>query len=261
MMDSRNGSSDRTKSRSIKNQLALTNQKLLFWFGCSAIVRFGQAHYEIDIAEYGPLPTGPKIFAANHPSTIDPIMLLALAPEQMSILVTGDVFKIPLFGPYLRAAGHIPVVRGRDREAFDEALRLLKAGRSIGIFPEGSLSPLGAEIGIGPARTGAVRLALESGAPIIPVGINLLKERIRFIHGKIDKTPGTARLYLNGPYAMTVGRPLRFSGNLDREGVKEASRQVIQRIAGLARESRVRMARTVIKGARDESAFRFLPIH
>lgn len=227
---------------STKRQLDLTQQKILFWLGCSAVTRYIQTQYRFDLIHQAPLPAGPKIFAANHPTTVDPFLLLALAPEQMSILITGDVFKIPLFGLYLRAAGHIPVIRGRDRDAFDKALYLLKAGRSIGIFPEGSLSPLNAEIGFGQAHTGAVRLALESGAPIVPVGIYLIKERIKFVHGKIDKTPGTARLYLNGPYAMTVGQALWFGKNLEREEVKYASQEVIQQIARLTCESRSRMA-------------------
>ncbi|MBN1317538.1 MAG: hypothetical protein JXA42_18795 [Anaerolineales bacterium] len=46
---------------------------------------------------------------------VDPIMLLPLAREKICILVSGDVFNIPLFGPYLRAASHGSVVRGRCR--------------------------------------------------------------------------------------------------------------------------------------------------
>ena len=88
-----------------------------------------------------PLPPGPVILAANHPSTIDPAILTMLTPAHVTILILDTLFKVPLFGRSLRLCGHIPVVKGDGQAALDEACRLLKAGRTVTIFPEGTICP------------------------------------------------------------------------------------------------------------------------
>jgi 1-acyl-sn-glycerol-3-phosphate acyltransferase len=193
---------------------------------------------DMDVVRHAPLTDGPKIIAANHPTTIDPFLMLTLVPEQMSILVTGICFKMPVFGRYLWLAGHVPVVSGNGRAAFDEAKRLLQAGRTIGIFPEGTLSPLEGGLGFHGPRTGAVRLSLSTGAPIVPVGIHLQRERIRFIEGQAGSEIGVARWYSHGPYAVTVGKPMRLEGDAeDREHVRLVSARIMQRIIRLSQES------------------------
>jgi 1-acyl-sn-glycerol-3-phosphate acyltransferase len=217
-------------------------RKALFWLGYSAVADFARAGLEMNVLFHAPLMPGPKIVAANHPTTMDPFLLLALIDEPMSILVTGDVFKIPLFGRYLRAAGHIPVIKTDGRPAFDEALALLQVGHTVGIFPEGRLSPMEGEIGIAPARSGVARLALATGAAVVPVGIHLPANRIRQIKGKIDKTPGVARLVWRGSYAMTVGWPRHFCGDSqDWPLVRSVSDQIMDEIAALHRSSRQRL--------------------
>jgi 1-acyl-sn-glycerol-3-phosphate acyltransferase len=228
------------KSWSVAGQRDQAVRNALFWLGCSAVTEMAQAGLQMDVTFQDPLPVGPKIIAANHPTTLDHFLLLALIDEPMSILVTGDVFNIPLFGSYLRAAGHIPVIKTDGRSAFGQALAHLQGGRTIGIFPEGRLSPMEGAIGIARARSGAARLALWTGAAAVPVGIHLPQDRIRHIAGKIDKTPGVARLVLSGPYAMTAGGPLHFSGDPeDRALVRSVSGQIMDQIAALRRESRV----------------------
>jgi len=63
-----------------------------------------------------PLPPGPRLLVANHPTTIDSFFVAWLAGGPACILITEDAFKVPLFGAYLRHAGHVPVVSGRGRE-------------------------------------------------------------------------------------------------------------------------------------------------
>ena len=99
---------------------------------------------------------------------------------------TPGIGDTHVLGRYLRAAGHIPVITGNGRAAFEEAKRLLGAGQTVTIFPEGSISPL--EGGFYPARTGVARLALSTGAPVIPVGIHLDRERIQHWVGQGAKT-------------------------------------------------------------------------
>ena len=164
------------------------------------------------------------------------------APEQTSCLISETLFKVPTFGRYLEAAGHIPVVDGNGRAAFEEAKRLLRAGQTVTIFPEGSISPL--EGGFYPARTGVARLALSTGAPVIPVGIHLDRERIQRIETVVDGKTEVGTWYLHGPYAMTVGEPMVLRGSIDDwPHVRDQAQQVMRRIARLSHESALRMER------------------
>jgi 1-acyl-sn-glycerol-3-phosphate acyltransferase len=195
---------------------------------------------KMDVQWHAPLPAGAKIIAANHPTTTDPFLLMGLAPEPISILITEMCFQVPVLGQFLRQAGHISVMEGEGRAAFDEAVKLLKAGHTVGIFPEGALSPLAG--GVCPPHTGAVRLALSTGAPIIPVGICLQREHIRFRETTVGGKTEIARFYLHGPYAVTIGEPMRFEGNVeDRAFVRSVSQCMMQRISLLSRESAQRI--------------------
>jgi 1-acyl-sn-glycerol-3-phosphate acyltransferase len=226
----------------VSGQFRFASDEAFNWFGRAAMSLYAWAMLDMDVHYHAPLPAGPKIIAANHPTTIDPFLLLTLVSEPMSILVTGMCFKVPVFGRYLRLAGHVPVVSGNGRAAFEEARRLLQAGRTVGIFTEGTLSPIEGGIGFDRPRTGTARLALSTGAPVIPVGIHLHREGIRFADVKLDDVSAVARWYLRGPYAMTVGRPVCFEGNVeDRDYVQSVSERVMQRISSLSHESARRL--------------------
>jgi 1-acyl-sn-glycerol-3-phosphate acyltransferase len=197
----------------------------------------------MDVVRHAPLPDGPKIISANHPSTTDPFLILTLASEQVSILISETLFKVPLFGRYLRQAGHVPVVPGNGRAAFEKARQLLDAGRTVAVFPEGAISPL--DGGFHRPHTGAARLSLITGTPVIPIGIHLQRERMRLIETVVDGKPEVGTWYLRGPYAMTVGNPMRFTGDVeDRAYVRSASERTMQHIAHLAHQSARRIRET-----------------
>lgn len=215
-------------------------EKVLYWLGRPVLDLCAGMMFEMDVVRHAPLPDGPKIFAPNHPSTTDPFLILTLTSEPISILIDDRLFKVPVFGSYLGRVGHIPVVPGRGRDAFDKARRLLEAGRSVAIFPEGAISPL--QGGFHKPRTGAARLSLLTGAPVIPVGIHLDRERIRLIETLIEDEVAVGTWYLRGPYLMTVGDPMAFEGNAeDREHVTSVSGRIMKRIIQLSRESARRM--------------------
>jgi 1-acyl-sn-glycerol-3-phosphate acyltransferase len=185
-------------------------------------------------------------------------LMMGLVHEPISILITDMCFQVPLLGRYLRAAGHVPVVDGHGRAAFEEAVKLLQAGRTVVIFPEGALSPL--EGGLCPAHTGVARLALLTGAPVIPVGIHLQRQGIAFRETRVGDKTELARYYLRGPYAVTIGEPLRFQGNVeDREHVRAVSQRLMQRIGQLAQHSAYRVrskARAAQAAPRRAESFR-----
>lgn len=121
------------------------------------------------------LPSGPIIVISNHTSYADGV-LLALACRRMGrslrLLATSGVFGAPVLGTVARRLGFIKVKRGAADAAtsLDEAAHALAEGEAVGIFPEGRLTrdPM-----MWPerAKTGSVRLALRTGAPIVPVAM------------------------------------------------------------------------------------------
>ncbi len=116
-------------------------------------------------------PRGPAIVAANHPSYLDPILLSLRVRRPIRFMAWDAVFRVPLVGPLARLFGAFPVdLRpGQGRGAFEAARRLLEAGEVVGIFPEGRRSATG---WMEPAlRAGAARLAIATGAPLVPATI------------------------------------------------------------------------------------------
>jgi 1-acyl-sn-glycerol-3-phosphate acyltransferase len=116
---------------------------------------------------------GPVILAANHIGPFDPIALMAacrarrIAPR---FLAMDNLFRVPLLGTMMRHWGHIPVRRGgRDAgAALSAAAEALGRGSVVLVYPEGGI---GLDPGMWPERgkTGVARLALASGAPVVPV--------------------------------------------------------------------------------------------
>jgi 1-acyl-sn-glycerol-3-phosphate acyltransferase len=121
------------------------------------------------------LPDGPIIVVSNHTSYADGL-LLALACRRLGrtlrLLATSGVFRVPVIGWLARRLGFIPVERGTVSavHALDAAAEALAAGEAIGIYPEGRTTR---DPDRWPERgkTGAVRLALRTGAPIVPVAM------------------------------------------------------------------------------------------
>jgi 1-acyl-sn-glycerol-3-phosphate acyltransferase len=119
------------------------------------------------------LRRGPLVLAANHISPFDPVVLAAacrargVAPR---IMATGGLFRTPVIGAAMRHAGHIRVDRGTVavHRALDDAAAAVAAGSVVLVYPEGRI---GLDPGMWPERgkTGAARLALACGAPVIPV--------------------------------------------------------------------------------------------
>lgn len=155
------------------------------------------------------LPSGPIIVISNHTSYADGI-LLALAcrrlGRELRLLATAGVFRVPVIGGLARRLGFIRVERGSTTAAgaLDEAAAALAAGEAVGLYPEGRLTrdPM-----MWPerAKTGTVRLALRTGAPIVPVAM-------LGAHEVIGRRPRVREVLANlvrRPKVTTrVGRPI-----------------------------------------------------
>jgi len=106
----------------------------------------------------------------NHTPGADPHYLPFLLEDTPHFLLQDGLFTIPIIGRMLKETGQIPVYRGTERakNAKEQACTLLREGKTLAIFPEGKDVPSGQRI---PAKTGVVRMAIETGVPIIPLGL------------------------------------------------------------------------------------------
>ncbi|MFC6090389.1 lysophospholipid acyltransferase family protein [Saccharothrix lopnurensis] len=149
--------------------------------------------------------TGPVILAPNHLSFIDSVVIPMVVPRRVSFLAKAEYFdgkgvKGALSRYFFGSLGHVPVRRGAGRAArasLDTARAVLDAGGAFAIYPEGTRSLDGR---LHRGRTGVARLALESGAPVVPVGLV----------GTDEVQPVDARLPRVRPVTIRFGEPLRF---------------------------------------------------
>jgi len=217
-----------------------TTQTIFYTLGRQLICLYAQFLLNMDVFWETHLPPGPKLIVANHPSTTDPFYLLTLFPQPLSILILEHAFHAPLFGRVLQHSGHIPVLSADRHSAFNAAHERLQDGQSVAIFPEGDLSPR--QGGSLPAHSGAARLALMTGVPVVPIGIYFRRERAHPFISKFAGKSTTGYWYLRGPYAITIGQPMQFKGDVeDHKYVKSISQTIMDAINSLARDSQKRM--------------------
>ncbi len=167
---------------------------------------------------------GPLILVANHNNIIDPPLLGASIPHRRVVFMAKkELFDRWYSGWLVRGYCAFPVRRGEaDRQAFRQALGVLRRGLILGMFPEGTRSKTGA---MGPAQPGTAIIALRAQVPILPVGIT-----------GTDKVKGPASVLRRRPHLrVNIGRPFLLDvGPADRRtAVAEATRQIMGRIAAL----------------------------
>ncbi|HEV2770048.1 MAG TPA: 1-acyl-sn-glycerol-3-phosphate acyltransferase, partial [Solirubrobacteraceae bacterium] len=153
---------DRTDRRGV-NPLVYWITRALFqpffhlWFRMS---RIGREHVPAD---------GPVILAANHRSFIDPFLIATMVRRPVFFVAKRELFAHRLVAWYLNNLGAFPVDRGKaDADAMGTARSLLERGECVVIFPEGTRTRPGA---LGSPRRGVGRLALETGAPVVPLAL------------------------------------------------------------------------------------------
>jgi 1-acyl-sn-glycerol-3-phosphate acyltransferase len=118
--------------------------------------------------------TGAVIFVANHISNADPLAVgqfLAFSGRWPRFLAKASVFEIPIIGRIIAACGQIPVQRGssHSKDALAAAAQAMERGRALVIYPEGTITH-DPELWPMRGKTGAARLALDTGHPVVPIG-------------------------------------------------------------------------------------------
>src|SRR6202167_5690142 len=159
------------------------------------IVRAGVrlARIRVQIEGRERIPAQPSIFMSNHVSNLDPPIMLPFLPSRTAFFIKRSLLKIPVVGYGMRLAGFIPVDRdGRAesaRESVQVANRVLASGVNISTFPEGTRSRSGRLL---PFKKGPFYLAMESGAPVVPISI--WGSEHMMTKGSLRIKPGTAHL-------------------------------------------------------------------
>lgn len=166
------------------------------------IVRVGLKVGRIRIQPAGreKIPLGRAcIFMSNHVSNLDPPILFSLLPFRSAFFLKRSLLKIPLLGWGMQLADFIPVDRdGRPesaRESVQYAARVLASGVHVMTFPEGTRSRTGKMLRF---KKGPFYLAMDSGAPVVPVSI-WGTERM-MTKGSLRITPGMAHIVFHEPF-------------------------------------------------------------
>ena len=198
--------------------------------------------------------SGPVIIASNHLSFSDSIFMPLVVPRKVTFLAKSEYFTSPGIKGFIKkitfsALGQVPVDRSggrRSEAALLTGLDLLADGACIGIYPEGTRSPDGK---LYKGRTGIARMAIESGAAIVPVAMFNTAE----IQPTGQVVPKVQRV------EMIFGEPLYYKGDTsDLKVLREITDEIMQKIQELSGQEYVDMyaseAKLILMKKRREEA-------
>jgi 1-acyl-sn-glycerol-3-phosphate acyltransferase len=174
--------------------------------------------------------TGPVIIASNHLSFSDSIFMPLVVPRKVTFLAKSEYFTSPGLKGFIKkltfiALGQVPIDRSggkRSEAALVTGLRVLNEGSCIGIYPEGTRSPDGR---LYKGRTGIARMAIESGAAVVPVAMFNTAE----IQPTGQVVPKVRRV------EMIFAEPMYFTGDsTDPAVLREATNKIMDVIAAMS---------------------------
>lgn len=182
---------------------------------------FLKLFYRLEISGRENIPTtGGVILVSNHVSNWDPPALGSASNRQVHFLAKEELFKVPVLNFFMPAFGAIPLKRGRgDREAITKSLKILAAGKVLGIFIEGTRNHNKSKH-LGKAQPGTAMLAHKSKAPVVPV--------LLLNTDAIGRSLKKVRAIIGPPVKLD------YDPNLEKKELyNELSRQIIAAIEGL----------------------------
>ena len=158
--------------------------------------------------------TGGVVLAVNHFHWIDPPVFGLLSPRSMHFVAKVEAHRIPGLGQLMRSFGTIAVRRGEsDREAVRRMREVVRDGRALGLFVEGTRQLTGVP---GTVQPGASMVAIQEDVPVVPAAI----------YGSYEWKPGNFH-----PISVAWGEPVRFEGlPKGAKGYREASAEIQRRI-------------------------------
>lgn len=163
------------------------------------------------------VPAAGCVYAVNHASFVDVWVLVAKLPGSVRFVAKRELYFVPIFGWALRATGQIALDR-RDREAaarsYRSAAEVVRGGRSVIVFVEGTRTRSGR---LGEFKKGAFVLAIEAGAPVVPV----------YLRGTRAAMPRGSLWLRRRPVTLVAGEPVPTAGLTydDRDALRARVRE------------------------------------
>jgi 1-acyl-sn-glycerol-3-phosphate acyltransferase len=175
-----------------------------------------------------PIPPGRgAVIVCNHRCPLDPSFLAIAVPRVVHWIVAKEYCEYPGFRQILRLCEVIPVRRGAiDPAAIRAAIRLVRRGELVGIFPEGRINTT-AQLLL-PGRSGAAMIALKARAPLVPC----------YLHGAPYDGTTLGCLFMPAAVRLEIGAPIDVSTYVDgddqRHALEELTRRLLREMARLA---------------------------
>ncbi len=196
---------------------------MFYWFIKGMFWPLGAIYFRLRRRGLQHLPRrGPAILAANHSSYLDPPALGCACPRKVHFLIMRAMYDQLRFRWFYAGMEAIPVSADQqDALSLRRALRALREGRVIGVFPEGERRRDGQ---VGEGRLGAALLAARSGAVVVPVGIR----------GAYEAMPPRGIFPWPKRVEVVFGEPLKWGGEpVDRSSLSGFAGRVMESIAAL----------------------------
>jgi 1-acyl-sn-glycerol-3-phosphate acyltransferase len=199
-------------------------QRMTFWYllgySLSKAIAKTFFNYRVIGAE-NMIEEGPCIIAANHCSNLDPPLVGVACKRAIHYLAKKSLLDWPVLGPIFPELNVIPVdQKNADRSALMGAIRVVKNGGAVLIFPEGSRSPDGK---LQPAQPGIGMIAAKTGAPVVPVRVS----------GSFEAFPRGHYSPRLRPVVVEVGAPLHFPAGGGRNDYQGTSETVLKAVTTL----------------------------
>jgi len=187
-------------------------RRLVVRAGKAFVSTFTSNFHELHLLTPCPLPAkGPAILVCNHTSSLDPVLLQAAAPRVITWMMAKEYMNIPGLRAFLRAIEPIPVERsGRDLAATRGALRALKDGKILGIFPEGRIETAPKLLDF---QTGVALLAKKSGVPVYPA----------YLEGSLRGKGMMEAFFFPNRVTLAFGPPVQIT---DDESLEDATARI-----------------------------------
>jgi 1-acyl-sn-glycerol-3-phosphate acyltransferase len=211
-----------------------------FVVGASILKPFFWSTTRLDWRDGTKIPaTGGCVIALNHVSHVDPLAVAHLVHDhgrEPRYLAKAGLFKNPVLGRFLRSAGQIPVERMSRNAvgAYDAAVAAVRAGECVVVYPEGTITR-DPDLWPMTGKSGAARIALRTGCPVIPVGQWGAQQLLAPYAKKPD-------LFPRKRVTMLVGDPVPLDDLAARQPtgqvVQEATDRIMDAITALVAEIR-----------------------
>ena len=195
-----------------------------------ALIVFRLFGFRFDVRGADHIPAeGGAVLCSNHVSYFDFTFLgLAALPQHRLVrfMAKRAVFDARFAGPFMRAMRHIPVDRAAGAAAFEAAIRALKDGEVVGVFPEATIS---SSFTVKDLKAGAARMAVDAGVPLVPAAV-WGGHRVATKDRKVDLRRGV-------PITVLVGEPIVPEPGERTQSVLRRSRAAMEALLDEAQRS------------------------